>query len=170
MAIFMNRKPDTDPAKFWREYGERYGEKVLAYSLGRYLSGWDGYDEPLWGLAIATDGGFRFHHFPHEGWLQALSRMTSGGEGPKEKTIFIPRDRLFSAELRIETSWLKKIFTPHPPILVIRYRTTAGTELAETELNGGTELNQGAAELFVETDYKAGDLLRCLQPDDPRRS
>ncbi|MDR2403541.1 MAG: hypothetical protein LBD78_05880 [Spirochaetaceae bacterium] len=151
----MNRKQDPDPATFWREYEERSGEKVLAYSLGRYISGWDAYEEPLWGLVIATEGGFRFHHFPHEGWLQALSRLGAGGEAPKEKTIFISRDRILSVELRTETSWLKKLLLPRPPVLIVRYRKPAEGE-------HGPE-----AELTVETEYKTESLLRYLQPDDP---
>jgi hypothetical protein len=152
MLFPMSRKPDPDPAKFWREYEERYGEKVLAYALGRYISGWDEYEAPLWGLVIATEGGFRFHHFPHEGWLQALSRLSAGGEPPGEKTIFIPANRILAAELRTETSWIKKLLFPHPPVLVLRYRKTAGTE-------PGTE-----AEIMVETEYKTESLLRHLGP------
>jgi hypothetical protein len=111
---------------------------VLAFTLGRYISGWAQYNLPLWGLLIATDGGFRFHHFPHEGWIEALSRMTTGGEGPKEKTIFIPKDWFLSVELRMEKAWWKKIFVPSPPRLCIRYRDTEGLEdefLAETDRN-----------------------------------
>jgi hypothetical protein len=154
MSFLMKRRQDEDPAKFWREYEERCGEKVLAYSLGRYVSGWDDYDEPLWGLVIATEGGFRFHHFPHEGWLQAISRVTTGGETPKEKTIFIPTERILAAELRIEKSWIKKLLVPRPPVLAVRYRKALGIE------------TEAAAELLVETEYKTEPLLRCLQPDN----
>jgi hypothetical protein len=146
MFGLLERKKESDPAQFWKEYEERYGEKVLAFTLGQYLSGWDEFDTPLWGLLIATEGGFRFHHFPHEGWIQALSRMSSGGEQPKEKTLFIPRDRLLSLELRIEKTWWKKILFPRPPHLVVRFE------------GGGTEL-------VLETDHKAETIVSCLTAD-----
>jgi hypothetical protein len=65
-------KKRNDPEKFWREYEEKTGEKVLARTLGQYVSGWDEFGDlsagPLWGLIIATSGGFRFHHFPQANW------------------------------------------------------------------------------------------------------
>jgi hypothetical protein len=143
MFGLFEKKQETDPARFWKEYGEKYGETVLAYTLGQYLSGWEEFNMPLWGLLIATSGGFRFHHFPHEGWIQALSRLSSGGEAPREKTLFIPKDRLVSAELRVEKSWWKKILLPRSPRLVIRYGD-----------NGG--------ELVMETGREAREIVRAL--------
>jgi hypothetical protein len=124
----MARKKDTDPQQFWRDYEAALGEKVLSFSLGQYLSGWAEYEPPLWGLLIATDRGFRFHHFPHEGWLQILSRVSSGGEAPKEKTIFIPRERILRAELRRESSLLKRILFASRPRFVVRYKNDEGIE------------------------------------------
>jgi hypothetical protein len=143
MLGLFEKKRETDPASFWKEYEEKCGEKVLAYTLGQYLSGWEEFNLPLWGLLIATSGGFRFHHFPHEGWIQALSRLSSGAEAPKEKTIFIPRDQLAAVELKVEKSWLKKIFLPHSPRLVIRYGDRGG-------------------ELVMETGQKALEIVRAL--------
>ena len=124
----MAQKRNTDPQEFWREYEAGLGEKVLSFSLGQYLSGWAEHDPPLWGLLIATDRGFRFHHFPHEGWLQILSRLSTGGKPPEEKTIFIPRERILLAELRRERSLLKRIFFASRPRFVIRYRDDRGAE------------------------------------------
>ncbi|MDR3123784.1 MAG: hypothetical protein LBU16_08415 [Treponema sp.] len=124
----MAGKKNTDPREFWREYEAALGENVLAFSLGQYLSGWAEYDPPLWGLLIATDRGFRFHHFPHEGWIQALARLSTGGEAPTEKTIFIPRERILRAELRRETSLLKRILLASRPRFVVRYRDEDGAE------------------------------------------
>jgi hypothetical protein len=118
----------ADPQEFWKKYEADLGEKVLSFSLGQYLSGWAEYDPPLWGLLIATDRGFRFHHFPQEGWLQFFSRFSSGGEAPSEKTIFIPRERILQAELRRETSLLKRIFFASRPRFVVRYRDDNGDE------------------------------------------
>jgi len=140
------------PAKtredFWRDYAEQCGEEVLAYSMGRYLSGWHLFTEPCWGLLIATSGGFRFHHFPHESWLMALTRTTTGGEAPKEKTIFIPREQILSVEFRREKSLLKRLFLAPFPRVVIRYRRESGEE----------------ADLWIESDQKAGTVVRELLP------
>jgi hypothetical protein len=139
---------DDNPADFWREYGEKYGEKVLAYTMGQYLSGWAEYTTSFWGLLIATDGGFRVHHFPQENWFLTLSRRTIGNtRAPEEKTIFIPRDRLLSGELQVERVWWKKIFLPSWPRLVIRYR--------------GPE---GGAELVAAAEKQAEGVVRALFP------
>lgn len=145
--MITNRKssPPHDPAVFWREYGERYGETVLAYALGQYISGWDAYKNPFWGLLIATSGGFRAHHFPHEGWMEAVSRVTMGGEPPKEKTIFIPQADILSAELRVERRAWKRFLFPRPPVLAIRYR------------QDGLQ-----AELIMETEERAEALVSYL--------
>ena len=143
----MAGKKNTDPEEFWKQYEASLGEKVLAYTLGQYLSGWAEYDPPLWGLLIATDGGFRFHHFPHEDWIQALSRMSTGGNAPTEKTIFIPRDRILWSELRREKSLLKRIFIAGQPRFVLRYRDGAGAE----------------AEFVAESDSKASLIVEKLR-------
>jgi hypothetical protein len=140
---------DENPADFWREYGEKHGEKVLAYAMGQYLSGWAEYNTSFWGLLIATDGGFRVHHFPQENWLMVLSRKSTGsGKTPEEKTIFIPKDRLLSAELWMEKVWWKKIFLPSWPRLIIRYQDSGGAE----------------AELVASTERDAGKIVRALFP------
>jgi hypothetical protein len=143
----MARKKNMDPDDFWKQYEANVGEKVLSYTLGQYLSGWPEYTAPLWGLLIATSGGFRFHHFPHESWIMAISRLSSGSEAPKEKTIFIPRDRILQADLYIEKSLLKKIFLASSPRLVLRYVDNAGAE----------------AEFVAETDSKASLIVENLQ-------
>ena len=120
-----------NPEDFWREYEEKTGERVIARSLGQYVSGWEKFaplENPIWGLIIATSGGFRFHHFPQANWFNTLFRAAPGDEGPREKTIFIPRERIVSAELHKETKWWKKIFSPAPPRLVIRYQSETGEE------------------------------------------
>jgi hypothetical protein len=147
--MFIRKKDDFDIDKFWREYEEKIGEKVLSKSLGKYVSGWAEYPQPLWGLAIATSGGFRFHHFPHEGWIMALSRITSGGDAPKEKTFFISREKILSVKLIVEKRWWKKLLSPSSPLLLIRYSLVDGTE----------------AELSIETDSKAVDVAGALGAD-----
>lgn len=144
----MMKKKNGDPREFWKQYEADVGEKVLAFSLGQYLSGWADYDPPLWGLLIATDRGFRFHHFPHEGWLQVLARITAGGKEPEAKTVFIPRERILRAELRRERSLLKRIFFASRPRLVIRYRDDDGAEeefVAEADSTASATVEKLAA-------------------------
>jgi hypothetical protein len=132
--MFWKKNENNDPADFWREYEEKCGEKVLAYALGQYVSGWAEYDISFWGLVIATSGGFRVHHFPHESWIQALSRTTMGGKPPQEKTIFIPKDRIVSLELLVEKAWWKRLLFPSQPRLLVRYRADGGAEAVLTVL------------------------------------
>jgi hypothetical protein len=149
MRGFFTPKPKKpSPDEFWRDYEEKTGEKVIARCLGQYVSGWDGFNNssknPLWGLIIATSGGFRFHHFPQQSWLTALSSIGGNYEPPKEKTIFIPGEKIISAVLHRETKWYKKIFSPITPRLVIRYHDETGNEKelllnADFNTNGLTE-------------------------------
>jgi hypothetical protein len=140
-----------NPEQFWREYEASTGEKVLFYTLGKYLSGCDEFNggpiDGLWGLLIATVGGFRFHHFPHEGWIQALSRIATGGDAPSEKTIFIPAARIISADVHIEKKLWKRILMPSQPLLKLRYR----------------DQNNEEKELLAETDRAAPALAEALR-------
>jgi hypothetical protein len=136
MALF-ERKKQQGPEEFWKEYEQKIGQKVLGYSLGQYIEGWDEYTQPMWGLVVAAEDSFIFHHFPHEGWLQALSRNATGGEGPKEKIITIHRDRLVSVRLDRQRSLWHRLIAYRPPRLVVRYRLENGTEselIAETDM------------------------------------
>ena len=127
----FRKKQDRNPDDFWREYEEKMNEKVLARGLGRYGSGWEEFDskewKDLWGLLIISSGGFRFHHFPQQNWLQALT-IRGETEGSKEKIIFIPKEIIISAEVIEETRWWAKILTTSPPMLVINYRGERGGE------------------------------------------
>jgi len=129
MLIKKNEKP---PEVFWREYEEKTGEKVLSRGLGKYISGWKEFDEKnwggLWGLVITTSGGFRFHHFPQNSWIDSLTDRFIEGDPPKEKTIFIPNEKIASSQLIKETRWWKKILSPSAPQFVIRYTDEAGRE------------------------------------------
>jgi len=143
-------KKRKNPNDFWRDYEEKTGEKVLARSLGQYISGWDEFGDlsanPLWGLIIATSGGFRFHHFPQANWLTLLARFGSDNEPPKERTIFIPGEKIITVELFKETKWYRKFFFHDIPRLFICYRDEAGNE----------------KELLLNADYKTDGLAEAL--------
>jgi hypothetical protein len=146
------KKPDKNADDFWREYEEQTGEKVLAKALGQYISGWKEFDDagttPLWGLAIATSGGFRFHHFPQQNWLDALIRPPATSGTPREKTLFIPAGSIVSAVLQSETRWWKKLLAPNLPQLKIRYRIEEWPE----------------RELIIQTEYNTEGLIENLRP------
>ena len=140
MSILHKTEKSAD--EFWREYEEKTGEKVLAHGIGRYVSGWEKFDSnrwtSIWGLVIATSGGFRFHHFPQQSWLDSLI----GGavrEEPKEKTIFIPKERIISTQLVVETNWWKKLFVSSPPQLFIDYHDGDNTRRLVTEVEIGAK-------------------------------
>ena len=154
----MLRKTERSPDVFWQEYEEKIGEKVLARSLGKYISGWEEFESKgwtsIWGLIIATSGGFRFHHFPQQSWLDALTSFTNR-EAPKEKTIFIQKERIISARLSSESKWWKKLLSPASPHLTVNYRD-------ETE---------NERQLLLEVDYynaknKSGNLAEMLTASD----
>ena len=135
------RKAGEDLDDFWREYEEKIGEKVLVRSLGQYISGWEEFDSKkwteLWGLIMATTGGFRFHHFAQSNWFDAFSR--SSNQEPKEKTIFIPREKIICAAFKKETVWWKKLLN-NAAHLTVKYRDKAGIEhdiLLKTDLQHG---------------------------------
>ena len=140
MKILHKTEKSTDD--FWREYEEKTGEKVLARGLGRYVSGWEEFDDnrwtSIWGLIIATSGGFRFHHFPQRSWIDSFVSW-SGREGSKEKTIFIPKEKILSAVLITEKKWWKKIFAPSPPHLVIEYNDGDNTRRLLVEIEIGAK-------------------------------
>ena len=125
------KKKEKATDEFWREYEEQVGEKVLERGLGKYISGWDEFDDKkwggLWGLLITTTGGFRFHHFPQNSWIDNLTNF-AGKNQPKEKTIFIPQEKIIKSEIIKETKWWRRIFTPSPPVFVICYLDMAGSQ------------------------------------------
>ena len=149
----FSKKAEKSADDFWREYEEQTGEKVLARTLGQYISGWKEFDASgitaLWGLVIVTSGGFRFHHFPQQNWLDALIRPPATSGMPAERTIFIPRNLIISASLHTETRWWKKLLGPAPPKFKIQYRDE------DTE-----------KELVVQTEYEASGLAENLKVSD----
>ena len=127
----MIKKNEKSADAFWQEFEAQTGEKVLERGLGKYVSGWEEFDGNkwggIWGLVINTSGGFHFHHFPQEGWIDALTRFAAK-DAPKEKTIFIPNEKIISQEIIKEPKWWKRILSSSPPHLVVRYKDEAGRE------------------------------------------
>jgi hypothetical protein len=153
-----NRNESQDVERFWRKYGARYGETIHAYGLGRYISGWAEFQDTLWGLLIATSGGCRFYHFPHKGWIQVCSCISFDGDAPREKTLFIPHERILDVNLWIEKSWWKRLLIPSLPHIMIRYRP--GGALA----GRGDPDGQGLAgnTLVIECEWNIEKIVRYL--------
>jgi len=124
------RKNEKTSDDFWQEYEEKIGEKILSRGLGKYICGWDEFDEKnwggIWGLLINTSGGFRFLHFAQYSWMDALTQFAQK-EPPKEKSFFLHQEKIISSEIIKETKWWKKILNPSPPRLVILYADETGT-------------------------------------------
>ena len=124
MPTETEKKAET----FWQEYEETIGAAVLARSLGQYISGWEEFEKknwsPVWGLIIATSKGFRFHHFPHKNWLEALTNR----EGTKETIIDIPKERVVSAQFIEESRWWMKLLKSPIPQLKVTYISDEGNE------------------------------------------
>ena len=118
------RKTEEKADKFWQNFEEKTGERILVHSLGQYISGWDEFDrrkwKDLWGLVIVTSAGIRFHHFPQRSLFDSLTSLT-GNELSREKTFFIPKENYVSVTLIKETKWWKKIYKNAHPRMIIRY-------------------------------------------------
>jgi hypothetical protein len=141
------RKTDQAMEDFWLDYEEKIGEKVLARCLGRYLSGWAEFDNNgwanIWGLIIATEKSFRFHHFPQHHWADMLSRKR---ETPKEKIFSFSKEKIISAELFREPNWFLRLFKSPAPRLIVKYR----------------DENDEEKNMFLEADLIHGDLVQAL--------
>lgn len=156
-TVFTSNKIDKESEVFWQEYEEKTGEKILARGLGRYISGWEEFDRkgwtPLWGLIITSSGGFRFHHFPQKSWIDSFVSSGSKNEA-REKTFFVPKEKIISAKLIHESKWWKKILIFTPARLELKFRNDAENEL----------------ELLLELDFQKGDLSGPLCEGSDSRS
>jgi hypothetical protein len=140
------KKQEKSSEDFWREYEEKTGEKVLSRGLGKYISGWEEFDKKkwngIWGLLITTSGGFRFHHFPQNNWIDSIASRFADSE-VKEKTIFIPKEKITSTELIKETKWWKRLLSSSVPHFIIRYADNAPPETSGGEKRLLFEAGQG---------------------------
>ncbi len=119
-------KPNLGVESFWKEYAEKHGETVFAHSLGRYIGGWaddpDTLRTPLWGLIIATSGGFRFHHFAQDSVVSTLWRLNGGRDSSKELEIYIPKLSIINIDFYKEGSAWRRLLFATPPQLTLNYR------------------------------------------------
>jgi len=127
----MFYQTEENPDKFWQEYELKTGEKVLAKSMGYYLSGWEDFDSQgligVGGLIIASSGGFRFLYMPPNHWTQDFAFFRRR-EKPEEKSFFISGENIISAQCVVEKRWWIKLFFPTTPKILIMYRDETGNE------------------------------------------
>jgi hypothetical protein len=126
--------------------------------MGRYISGWAEFQDTLWGLLVATSGGCRFHHFPHNGCIRNCSCIGFSTDAHKEKTLFIPHEHILDVNLWIEKSWWKRFFCSPIPRVLIRYRPGGAAA------GGGDPDGQEPAgdTLVIESDRNTAEIVRRL--------
>jgi len=130
------KKSEKSPETFWREFSEKTGETILERGLGKYIRGWDEFDAKkwngLWGLIINTSGGFRFHHFPQNSFFDNLIGLAvNEKEPPKEKTLFLPREKIISQKIIKEDKWWKRLIFNPAPRLIINYADESSEKPAD---------------------------------------
>ena len=144
----MFTKDLPSPDEFWREFEVKTGEKVLCRNLGKYVSGWEEFDKNKWtglfGLVVATTGGLHFIYHPQSNWLSAAFSK----KGPQgEKSIFIPKEKIFSVDYKCEKTWWKKLLGSVPQQLFIRFRDETDSEQT----------------LLIESDYPLDEIVSLLK-------
>lgn len=106
---------------FWAGVSEDIGSPVLAYGLGRYLSGRDD-PGPLWGLLYHSESTFYFRHFAQQNWFSSLltaSRTTGSASGSRDREVLyeIPLAHIASVDVTGAGSWIERFFHPSPPVV-----------------------------------------------------
>lgn len=116
-----------DVAQFWSETESRIGEKVLINSLGQVLRGGESVHPGTWGLFFISESALHFQTFPNENWFSALFRGSRNARrSVEELSFFIPFAQIQRTNLSTETSLLRRIFAPRPPVVEINYEPEAG--------------------------------------------
>ena len=146
--IFGKKEKSSD--LFWQEYEEKTGEKVLARDLGRYISGWEEFENRGWsalgGLIIVCSLSLRFHYFPPKTLLENIFHI-SDKDDPKDITFFIPKEKIISSRIIKEKKLWKRILKPTPPVLEIHY----------------IDKNENSKRLLLEADFKGEELIESLK-------
>jgi len=126
----FTEKKEKAPDAFWKEFEENTGEKVLKRGLGKYISGWDRFDESkrskIWGLIIFTSGGFRFRHFPQYSLFDAFIKRAENDQA-EEKSIYIQNEKIISSGIVKESNWFKRL-SGGMPKFIISFKDETGAE------------------------------------------
>ena len=109
MELFRSHDQESVD-EYWQRMGEELGEPILAYVLGRYVSGFE-QDGPLWGLLYFTSSRLFFRHFGQTNWFSGL--LQSGGSSDsrsREVTLEVPLERFLSLVAPPKPNLLARIF------------------------------------------------------------
>lgn len=129
MSLFKNESESVE--EFWKNTEAEIGEKVVAFTMGRCLSGCGESEEPKWGLYFVTSSTLYFRHFAQRNWLSALMVSGLGGGSksePREIYLSIPVSRIDSISVQRESSLLRRLFSYSPPVIFLSYRDEPGDQ------------------------------------------
>ncbi len=123
---------DTEVERFWHETEARLGERILLYSLGQYLSGYSDVRNGCWGLFFISESALHFQTFPSQNWFSAifrgLARSRANREAETEMAFALPQASISDVRLQNEQSWWRRLVSPQPPIVDVRYIDEDGKE------------------------------------------
>ncbi|MFP4010797.1 MAG: hypothetical protein ACLFUM_03790 [Spirochaetaceae bacterium] len=122
------------PEEFWRRTEEDLGEKVLVYAMAKCLRGCAEGNAGVWGLLFVTERALYFRHFPSANWFSAIVQSAGDPGKPREGIYFsVPRSDVGDVSVMRETSLLRRMFTPSPPVMRVSYRDSRNLD-AELQL------------------------------------
>lgn len=122
---------ESEVERFWRDTEQRLGEKVHLYSLGQYLGGYGEVRPGCWGLFFISDSALHFQTFPNENWFGAIFRGVTRNRRQateSEMEFSLPQASISEVRLLSAPSWWKRLFSPQPPTVVVRYIDENGQE------------------------------------------
>ncbi|MEW5814091.1 MAG: hypothetical protein AB1798_01680 [Spirochaetota bacterium] len=102
-----------DVQKFWSDLENTIGEKILIYSMGDYLGGYQNITGPVVGLFYLTATKLFFQTFPKENFLSTLFRGFTRSTTRNEPITFsIPLDKIKAVIHPPKKSFWKSFLSP----------------------------------------------------------
>jgi len=121
MSGLFGRGQQESVEEYWAQVSDEIGSPVLAYGLGKYLSGRDD-PGPLWGLLYHSASTFYFRHFAQQNWFSSLlttTRSTGSSSGDRNREVLfeIPIAHIQTVEVAGPESLMERIFRPSPSVI-----------------------------------------------------
>lgn len=144
-----NEKQEEATKKFWASVEAETGLPVIEYALGQYITGYEEYTGPDWGLIYLNERSLYFRHFPTSNWLSAIVSSSTGGGGDQGYTIELPIAAVTGVDKELPPSFWKRILRPFAPAVTISYEDRGETrELKVTLEHRGEELYSALKQLI----------------------
>ncbi|MEA3421773.1 MAG: hypothetical protein U9Q97_08885, partial [Acidobacteriota bacterium] len=70
----MKRLPEKDAEQFWKKKEKSIGEKIKGKSMAEFISGYQDFSGPIWGILFYTESAFYFQTFPRRNCLFSFMR------------------------------------------------------------------------------------------------